>query len=221
MMVSKQMLQKALSQSVRLCSDDSPFSRHLVRPRTRPADLPGSGKIGAVLLLLHQDSPESWPKIVLTKRHTHLNHHAGEISLPGGRQDPGESLQETAIREAVEEIGAVPSQIDMIGTLSSVYIPPSDFTIHPFVAWYNGNAEFVRSESEVMEIIDVSLEQLCHPETLRFGRIHNESREISAHYFGINLNQIWGATAMVVYEFIQRIKAAGDQDVSIVSPESD
>ncbi len=84
-----------------------------------------------VLLLLHPD--EADPSVVLTVRRDHLPDHAGQISFPGGRRERGESLSDTALREAEEEINLPPASVDVLGALTPLFIPPSNFCVHPFV----------------------------------------------------------------------------------------
>ena len=110
----------------------------LNRPRQRPAELPGEGRFAAVMLLLYPFGTTNGKqeiRLVLTRRHRGLSKHAGQISFPGGRQDKGESLQAAALRETSEEIGVRPEEIEILGELKPVYIPPSDFTVFPFVGW--------------------------------------------------------------------------------------
>ncbi|MEM9411783.1 MAG: CoA pyrophosphatase, partial [Planctomycetota bacterium] len=138
----------------------SVFRRTLDRPRSRPEKLPGVGKIGAVLVLFYC-GPNEELQFLLTKRSSRLNHHAGQISLPGGRRDPNESIEQTAIRETVEEVNASQTQIELLGRLEPVYIPPSDFTVHPMVAWYDPPIQFVAAEDEVEEILEVRFELIA------------------------------------------------------------
>ena len=182
----------------------------LNRPRSRPAGLPGQGQIAAVMILMYPGSPdnvaEREPNLVLTKRHSNLSKHAGQISFPGGRQDSGESLEQTALRETFEEIGISQNQIEVLGQLNSVYIPPSDFTVTPFVGWYDRPPNFVRSEAEVAEIIETSIAHLLDPTTMVFGDVKIEDgRTMSVPYYQIDAHQVWGATALIVSELVERL----------------
>jgi 8-oxo-dGTP pyrophosphatase MutT (NUDIX family) len=187
---------------------------HLSRPRRRPAHLSGDGRAAAVLLLLYPNATNNYsadhasPLIVLTRRPDHLNKHAGQISLPGGQQDPGETLDETATREAEEEVGVSANKIELLGRLNPVYIPPSDFTVDPFVGWLPKRPEFVRSEAEVAEIIEVPLTHLIDPTTIVKGTIKTAKGSIEdVPYFRIQHHQVWGATALILGEFVERIKS--------------
>ena len=104
------------------------------RPLTRPPDKSGSPRIGAVLLALYEQNRE--PHILLIRRREDLRYHPGQISFPGGRQEDGEDLLETALRETFEEVGLQRDALAVLGPLAPVYISPSDFIVHPFVAWH-------------------------------------------------------------------------------------
>ena len=181
----------------------------LHRPRHRPIELPGEGRIAAVMLLLYQHASSGGRpgiNLVLTRRHQRLTKHAGQISLPGGRQDEGESLRTTAVRETSEEIGVNVEDIEILGELNPVYIPPSDFTVSPFVGWHASQPSFVRSEREVDEIIEVSLAHLLAPETMVEGEVEIPGgRKLRVPYYQVENHQVWGATALILGEFIERL----------------
>ncbi len=184
---------------------------HLNRPLSRPDKLPGPGRIAAVMLLAYEatdhDSSVPETRVVLTKRHAKLSKHANQISFPGGRQDNDETLAQTAIRETNEEIGIATGEIEILGKLNPVYIPPSDFTVTPFVGWHSGKPAFVRSESEVDMIIEVSLEHLLDPSTLVFGDIAHSSGEVlNVPFYLVDGHKVWGATAIMIGEFLERIR---------------
>ncbi len=177
----------------------------LERPMSRPSELDGPGRIAAVMIMafIRDESTQ----IVLTKRHADLSKHASQISLPGGQQDPNESLAETAIRETEEEIGVPSREIELLGQLNTVYIPPSDFTVTPFVGWHEGAPKFVRSESEVDQIIETSIETLMNPETLVFGEIMRSSGKTQrVPFYQVDGHQVWGATAIILGEFVERLR---------------
>ena len=176
------------------------------RPRVRPIELEGPGKTAAVMLLIFGE-PNQDSRLVFTRRNSKLKNHAGQISFPGGRQDHGEELQDTAVRETEEEIGIRRHDIRIAGALDSVYIPPSDFTIHPFVGCYAGFPHFKKSDEEVAEVIDASINHLLEPETLKFGEVQAPGGPVDVDYYDVDGHQIWGATAIVLNEFLRRLKA--------------
>lgn len=180
---------------------------HLVRPRQRPKDLPGNGREAAVLLLVFPDKRGDL-MTALTRRHRKLTKHAGQISLPGGRRDPGETLDQTALREAEEEIGIAAVEIELLGKLNPVYIPPSDFTVAPYVGWYDGEPQFIRNDQEVDEIIQVPIAALLDPGIYLTGPVETGSgKTMEVPYFQVDLHQVWGATGIMLSEFVDRLRA--------------
>ena len=187
---------------------------HLDRPQERPSDLPGDGSLAAVMLLLFPGMTEQESEIptvdqtnlVLTKRNSNLSKHAGQISFPGGRRDEGESLEQTALRETEEEIGIATVLVTVLGKLNPVYIPPTDFTVTPFVGWVDHQPSFVRSEAEVEEIIPVSLSHLMNPATMVSGVVTTAKYRLKVPYYQVDHHQIWGATALMLGELLERLK---------------
>ena len=117
---------------------------------------------------------------------------------------------QTAIRETQEEIGVPANEIEVIGQLNPVYIPPSDFTVTPFVGWHSGQPRFVRSEEEVDQIIEAPLAHLLLPSTLIFGDImHSTGESLRVPYYQVGNHKIWGATAIMLGEFIERLSRVG------------
>ncbi len=203
--------QKQIEQAIHFKPFDVMASHYemlpLGRPVARPTELEGTGRIGAVLILLYRHQETLF--LTLTKRGDGLSTHSGQISFPGGRQEDGESLEETAVRETQEEIGIDPSMLSVIGSLQQVYIPPSDFHVHPYVAWVNSNKKprFTPSEVEVSEIIEVPVLSLLNPELRQTQRRKFRGNYYDVPYFAIQEHQVWGATAVMLNEFIQRLNA--------------
>ena len=163
-------------------------------------------RVGAVLLLLYCRKHEI--NLVLTKRCETLNSHAGQISFPGGRQEDAETLLTTALRETEEEVGIPATAVQTLGELTSIYIPPSGFLVHPFVGWYQNGGEptFVPCENEVAEIIEVPLRTLLAPETAVSEPWDFKGREVMVPYFAIEDHKVWGATAIMLSEFVERLR---------------
>lgn len=187
---------------------------HLKRPPRRPTNMPGTGNLAAVLMLIHFNGKgESIldGRIVLTKRQSNLSKHAGQVSFPGGRIEPNETRQQTAIREAQEEIGIHPDAIEVMGRLNSVYIPPSDFTMTPFVAWQFERPNLEINDAEVAELIEVPINHILDPASLQHRDIatldhSGQPRQLTnvpAYVFAGHV--IWGATAIVLTEWICRL----------------
>jgi 8-oxo-dGTP pyrophosphatase MutT (NUDIX family) len=170
----------------------------------RAAYAPGKPRQGAVLLLLYLKQQQV--HLVLTRRRDDLNSHAGQISLPGGRREGAETLEEAAVREAHEEIGVKPVAVTILGSLTPLYIPPSDFEVHPFVGWHAQTPAFMRQVSEVAEIIEFPLERLLAPETREEEEWDLRGARVIVPFFRIGTHKVWGATAMILSEFLERLR---------------
>lgn len=175
------------------------------RPVIRTAETPGQPRQGGVMILLY--NIEEQTHLVLTRRRDDLRSHSGQISFPGGRREEGESLQTTAFREAYEEIGVHPDELEFIGRLSHLYIPPSDYEVHPFVTWYkNGRPTFIPQETEVAEILEVPLSHLLNPATRQQETWQIRGFELDVPFYLVEGHKVWGATAMMLSEFLTRLE---------------
>jgi len=180
----------------------APQPRQLVR---LPAQS-GAPRLGGVLILIYRRGQQLW--FVLTRRTENVETHQGQISLPGGAQEAGETLAETAVREAEEEIGIHRDDMRLIGRLAPLYIPPSDFEIHPFVAYCPSEPEFAVAPAEVAELLEVPLPCLLAPSVHHREQWTVRGYEMMIPFYRLNGHTVWGATAMVLSEFEQRLRAA-------------
>jgi len=162
--------------------------------------IPGDARPGATVLLLFPLA--GIPHVVLTKRSQALEHHKGQISLPGGMVESDETPEQAAVREAQEEIGVDPEAVTLLGPLSLLYIPVSGFLMHPFVGTLPGPAEWVLQEEEVEAVLTPSLTALADPgnHLTEQRRLLGQEREVP--YFSVEGERVWGATAMVLAEFM-------------------
>jgi len=176
-------------------------------PRTgwKPGEFPSDARIAAGLLLLYPG--ERGASIPLTVRASHLKRHAGQISLPGGATDTGETLVQAALREAHEEIGVDPARVRILGQLTPVYVLVSGFTLHPIVGLTDERPDFRPAAHEVEEVIEVSIEDLQDASNIRHGTRTREGVAIEYPYFDLRGSHVWGATAMVLGEFICLLQA--------------
>ena len=149
-------------------------------------------------------------KIIFIKRTIYDGHHSGQISFPGGKEEKSDnSLYETARRECFEEIGIKLSQQHYLGKLSPLFIPVSGFMVYPFVFYYPciEEKEFIIDTQEVEYPVFFNLNELLIPDLLKTTKIKLEkSRIISAPYYDIKNEIVWGATAMILSEFIEILK---------------
>ena len=171
-------------------------------PRTgwKPGEFPSDARLAAGLLLLYPG--ERGASIPLTVRASGLRRHAGQISLPGGATDPGETLAQAAVREAHEEIGIDPTAVRILGELTPVYVLVSGFTLHPVVGITHQRPTFAPAAHEVDAIVEVSIEDLKDASSIRQGTRTREGVAIEYPYFDLMGHQVWGATAMILGEFI-------------------
>ncbi len=170
----------------------------------RTAETPGQPRQGGVMLILYDKQGQT--HLILTRRRDDLRSHAGQISFPGGRREGGETLQMTAFRETFEEIGIQRRELDYLGRLSHLYIPPSDYEVHPFVTWYkNGRPTFIPQETEVAEILEVPLSHLLDPANRQQEKWEIRGYTLDVPFYLVSGYKVWGATAMMLSEFLARL----------------
>jgi 8-oxo-dGTP pyrophosphatase MutT (NUDIX family) len=167
---------------------------------SRAGQRPDSARTAAALLLLYPG--ESGVAIPLTVRASTLAHHAGQISLPGGATNAGETLAQAALREASEEIGIDPACVRVLGELTPVHVIVSGFTVHPVVGVTDTRPPFQAAAGEVDAIVEVSLEDLRDASRIRTGTRVRDGMAVEYPYFDLYGHRVWGATAMVLGEFI-------------------
>jgi len=160
--------------------------------------------ISSVLLLLFPMNGECC--ISFIKRPHTLRNHAGQISFPGGKyEDSNHDLYFTAKRETAEEIGVNPDLISYLGKLSELYVPVSQFCIHPFVGWSKSTPAFQISHDEVDCLLIFPLKEFNQPENKMEVERETSSGRIKVPAFFINNEVIWGATAMILSELLEII----------------
>ena len=179
------------------------FAPAPARSGWKAGHFPDDARIAAALLLVYPAA--DGVAVPLTVRASGLTRHAGQISLPGGAADPGETLAETALREATEEIGIDPMSVQILGELTPVHVLVSGFTLHPVVGVSHERPAFQAAPGEVDEILEVSLADLQDASRIRRGTRIREGMAIEYPYFDLRGHQVWGATAMVLGEFISLI----------------
>lgn len=167
----------------------------------RTLHVPADARISSVLLLLHSGSKDLHFPLIVRPEYTGV--HSGQVALPGGKQESGDtSLSHTALREAHEEIGIPPTAVEVLGSLTPLYIPPSGFLVHPFVGWLSEPMDFQPDPVEVATILQVGVEQLLLPEneSEEYIRLSNGT-QLRAPSFLLQGQVVWGATAMILSEF--------------------
>jgi 8-oxo-dGTP pyrophosphatase MutT (NUDIX family) len=142
---------------------------------------------------------------VLTERRHDLRRHAGEVSFPGGRQDfPEEDLRRTALREAEEEIGLPPDDVELVGALPPTGTFVTGYRIHPFVGLIEPGHVWTRQESEVERILEVSLPELVGGFEMK--RLIRRGVPIKTPTYTVDGTLVWGATARIVQQLLEALK---------------
>ncbi len=158
-------------------------------------------KISAVLLFIYPDENNA-PSFILIQRPAYDGFHSSQIGLPGGKLEPIDNdIASAALREFKEEIGCeeVPN---LIGECSEIFIPVSNFIVHPFVGYLDYKPIFKPDEREVAEIIECKIETLLNPEIIKETIVKpHPTLSFKTPYFEIENKVVWGATAMILNEF--------------------
>ncbi|NND09970.1 MAG: CoA pyrophosphatase [Flavobacteriaceae bacterium] len=166
-------------------------------------------KQSAVLALLYPDSNYQ-THIVLILRKAYKGVHSAQISFPGGRvEDTDSSLKETALRETHEEVGVPAKRVKIIKELTNVYIPPSNYFVQPYLGIMPSTPELIKEEKEVEEIIQVRMQDVFNEEYIITKRVSTSYKiDVEVPAFQLNGHVVWGATAMMLSEIKDILKAS-------------
>jgi len=145
------------------------------------------------------------PRLVFTRRSAALSRHAGEISFPGGLVEPEEPPADAALREAEEELGLKPSDVELLGAMESVHTRVTGVLIVPFVGVLGRDPQFTPNAAEIAEVLEYPLPDLAarSAET----QLHLGGRTIPTHMFNMDGNVIWGATARILRSFLDLVES--------------
>ncbi len=167
--------------------------------------IPKDSKTASVLMLFYPDSNND-TRLVLMLRNKYKGVHSNQISLPGGKVDRlDKSLKDTALRETYEEIGLHRDDIEIVGELSSVYIPPSNFNVFPFVGYSSKTPKFVPDLKEVSLILSPKLDYILNMDIIEsVVEVNNSTQKVPS--FLIDNHILWGATAIMIHEFVLLFK---------------
>ncbi len=159
----------------------------------------------AVLILLYPEA-ESVHTLFM-KRNEYDGPHSGQISFPGGMYEEKDiDLRETAIRETIEETGVPSEVIKVVGKLTPLFIPVSNFCVFPYIAWVSERPIFNPDSTEVQYLLTPSLDELTDPGNRYKGNLHRHGYDILTPYIKLDEDIIWGATAMILSEFMALIE---------------
>ena len=181
---------------------------HAVR-KVEPVIHPELSRDAAVLICLYERSPGGMHIIFIRRGSGHeSDKHAGQIAFPGGKRDIDDrDLMYTALREAHEEVGIDLTAVDVLGPLTPLYITVSKFLVHPYVAFLNKPPVLTRQEFEIEEILELPLAAFRSADARQATRIGLASGITLNHVpcFQVDNHIIWGATAMILNEFLEVI----------------
>ncbi len=155
----------------------------------------------AVLVLLADGADGA--EVLLTRRSMHLSNHRGEVSFPGGRVDPGETYEDTAVREAFEEVGLAPDSVSIVGRLRPLGTYVSRSWIVPVVATIGAPLELHGNPSEVDRTFWLPLRELTLPGTFREEWWHTVQGERPIFFFELDDETVWGATARMLHQLLR------------------
>lgn len=156
----------------------------------------------AGVMVLFYPSLDDHTRFVLILRKTYRGVHSGQVGFPGGRYEPEDvDLLKTALRETEEEVGVPQSSITVIKQLTQMYIPPSNFLVHPYIGFTEVNPTFVLQPDEVEDIIEVDINHFLDDSIIISKKITTSyAVDIDVPAFQINGHVVWGATAMILSE---------------------
>lgn len=167
---------------------------------------PVDARVACVLALFYPKATISHLALIVRDSSNPNDNHGGQVGFPGGkREEEDHSLEAAALREAEEEIGIVAKDVQILGRLTELYIPVSNFVVHPFVGFLDYTPAFVPQETEVQSIIEVPFSQFYSPEIVQTTdlKISNNITLKHVPYFDIEGKIVWGATAMMLSELLE------------------
>jgi 8-oxo-dGTP pyrophosphatase MutT (NUDIX family) len=177
---------------------------HRVEELQRRLNPPDNAKKGCVLLTLWEEQG-AWHTALIRRTENPRDRHSGQISFPGGRHDDGDgSFAFTALREAHEEIGIPPDHVEILGTLTELYIPVSNFSVYPFIGLLRQAPSFKLQVGEVEQVFSVPLIQFQNPDfqTTADVMVGGQLLVREVPCFMVEDRPVWGATAMILSEFL-------------------
>lgn len=175
-------------------------------PGIRPGfDRTEKTRKAGVLILLYEKNKELYVSFI--QRTEYNGPHSGQISFPGGKYEEGDkNIIETALRETQEEIGINPEMIDIYGPLTPLHIPVSNFIVYPIIGIHKNSPLFNIDPLEVKEVIEVRLHDLLNPENCTSKEFKYGDLSFIAPIYNPNNITIWGATAMMLSEFLEIVR---------------
>lgn len=186
-----------------------PAAQKAMAPRMRGeyASPPANARRASVLALLYPFEDRLY-LLYIQRTSPKRDRHAGQVSFPGGSVDPGDrDAAHTALRELEEEVGVLQNDVEILGALSPLYIPVSNFLVDPFVGWLDQRPRFILQESEVARVLELPFADFFTPEARRSGprELVNGMTLSDTPYWSVGEEEVWGATAMMTGELVALI----------------
>jgi 8-oxo-dGTP pyrophosphatase MutT (NUDIX family) len=155
----------------------------------------------AVLILFYPTENQIFIPLILRPQYDGV--HGGQMAFPGGRAEKeDESLIRTALREAQEEIGVRVSDVKVLGELTKLFIPPSNFYVQPVVGYMTRKPDFYPDPREVDKVVEISLNEINNPKIISRKTLTVRGVEIETPFYDIKETTVWGATAMMISELL-------------------
>lgn len=158
-----------------------------------------TAKKAAVLCLIYPN--KGLLHFTLIKRVEYQGVHSNQIGFPGGKLEAGENSLQAALRETEEEIGLKVPESSILGALTELYIPPSNFLVYPYVAYINTTPTFILDAKEVAYLVEVPLNDLLNSANIKTKEMQLSYGTFNNPYFSLKKEVVWGATAMILSEF--------------------
>ncbi len=166
---------------------------------------PGDARQAGVLATLFPKDG-AWHVVLIERNANDRDRHGGQISFPGGKAEPGDgTMLQTALRETEEEVGISQKEIKVLGKLSELYIPVSNFQVHPYVGFLDSQPIYSIQEEEVSRVIEVPLTHFQNGVAKRVAdiRVNKHLSLKNVPYYEVEGKMLWGATAMMISEMVE------------------
>ena len=164
-------------------------------------DIPVNRREGAVMMMIYPKNGELY--FPLIQRQEYKGVHSNQVSFPGGKvEEFDENLYHTALRETEEEIGINKAEINKIGEMSQIYIPPSNFLVSAFLTFHQELPQFIKEEKEVKEILEIPVSSVLDSNNIKSTKVEiGNGQKLTTPYFDLHEKVVWGATAAILSEF--------------------